>query len=217
MVSHTRLYDPSFFKSWEAFADVLKETYDRPAGDAEEVTLIRQLRFSIVIGALGQLLEDLKERELASEFHSLSHAFMDIAEGVVDPLFKSQKKEKKRGRTNDTTEQWLHRASVVVGFHFLLAGDLSEDAAYKVAQKYKKGLKHLLRPGTELTSSLRTWVDSFQAEKVTNQVAIETYKEGLERLELLKVGFLKEVLRLMGEGLIQKAAERATSRFSSKI
>jgi hypothetical protein len=116
--SHIRIYDSRFFRCWEAFADILKETYDRPAGDAEEVTLVRQLRFSIVIGALGQLLEDLKERELASEFHSLSHAFMDIAEGVVDPLFASQMKEKKEGEqtTLRSSGFFEHRSSSVFVF-----------------------------------------------------------------------------------------------------
>lgn len=217
MVSHIRMYDSRFFKGWEAFTEILSETYGRPASDANEVLVVRQLRYSIVIGALGQLLEDLKEREIAHEFHALSHAFMDIAEGVVDPIFSSQKKKRKKGRANDPTEQWVLRASVVLGVHFLLAGELPEDAAYKIVQKYKKGLSLLLRPGAELKSSAKTWLESFAAEKVTNELALETYKEGLDRLELLKVGFLKEVLRSMGEGVIKKAAERATSRFSTRI
>jgi hypothetical protein len=217
MVSHIRLYDSKFFKSWEAFAERLSETYDRPSSDAEDIIVVRQLRYAIVIGALGQLLEDLKERDLAGEFHALSSAFMDLSEGVIDPIFVSQKKEKKKGRANDTTDQWLLRASVVIGIRFLMAGELEEDAAYKVAQKHKKGLAHLLRPGAELKSSLRTWVESFDAEKVTNELAVDTYKEGLARLHLLKQGFLKEVLRTMGDSLIQKAAERATSRFPRKI
>lgn len=217
MTDRIRAYSDSFFQSWEAFADVLKETYDRPAADASDITLVRQLRYSIVIGALGQLLEDLKEREIASEFHALSHAFMDVSEGIVDPIFVSQKKKKKRGRANDTTEQWALRASVVIGLQFLIAGELGEETAVKTALKHKKGLASLLRPGTDLKSSVRTWLESFEAEKVTNELAVETYKEGMERLETLKHGFQEDVLRSLGEGLIKKAAERAASRLPKKV
>ena len=216
MANQIELYDSAFFKSWEAFADILEKTFDCPTSGGEEVTLVRQMRFSIAIGALGQLLEDLKQRELASEFHSLSRAFMDIAEGVIDPIFASQKKKKKKGRASDTTEQWLLRASVVVGIRFLLAGDLAEEATYKVVQKHKKGLAHLLRPGTQLKSSVKTWVESFEAARVTNELAVDAYKEGLEQLDLYKQGSLKEDLRLMGENHIQKAAERAASKLSRR-
>ena len=60
---------------------------------------------------------------------------------------RPRRRKKKKGRASDTTEQWLLRASVVVGIRFLLAGDLAEEATYKVVQKHKKGLAHLLRPG----------------------------------------------------------------------
>ncbi|MEH2576505.1 hypothetical protein [Bradyrhizobium sp. AZCC 1708] len=219
MVSHIKLYDKTFFRSWEAFVDRLKETYsDGPVPeDPKDTILLRQLRFSIALGAIGQLLEDRKERELAAEFHSLSIAFTDLAEeGVVNPLFASQKKSK-RGRSKDSSELWVMRSSVVIGIKFMLAGELEEDAAYKVALKYRKGLSGLLRPGAELKSSIKTWVESFEAEKVRNEIAVDAYKDGVERLELLKQGFLNEVLRHIGEGLIKSIAARASSRLPRRI
>lgn len=219
MVSHIKLYDKTFFRSWEAFVDCLKETYsDGPVPeDPKDTILLRQLRFSIALGAIGQLLEDRKERELAAEFHSLSIAFIDLAEdGVVNPLFVSLKKSK-RGRTRDTSELWTMRSSVVIGIKLMLAGELEEDAAYKIALKYKKGLSPLLRPGAELKSSIKTWIESFEGQKVTNEIAVDTYKDGLERIELLKQGFLKEVLRLIGEGHIRSTAEQASSKLPRRI
>ena len=67
-----------------------------------------------------------------------------------------------------------------------------------------------------MKSSVKTWVESFEAARVTNELAVDTYKEGLEQLDLYKQGFLKEVLRLMGENHIQKAAERAASKLSRR-
>jgi hypothetical protein len=211
--SHIRIYDGNFFKSWERFAEYLQETFDgQMPEDMKGLTIARQLKFSITIGALGQLLEDLKERKLAEEFHFLSTAFWDLAEdGVVSPLFTSQTK-RKRGRSKDSSELWQLRAAVVIGIKFMIAGGIEKEEAHKLALKNKKGLSALLRPGTELKSSLKTWAASFEAARVTNELAVEAYCEGMKRLELYKGSFRKEVLCKIGERHIQQIAKRASSR-----
>ena len=45
MANQIKVYDPAFFKSWEAFADLLEKTFDCPTSGGEEVTLVRQMQF----------------------------------------------------------------------------------------------------------------------------------------------------------------------------
>src|SRR6478672_5594713 len=89
MRSRISRYDKRFFGTWEAFADCLQETF-KDREDVEELTKIelRQLRYSIAVGAVGILLQNLNEQALADEFHALSEALLDLADGVSSPLFR---------------------------------------------------------------------------------------------------------------------------------
>jgi hypothetical protein len=116
----------------------------------------------------------------------------------------------KRGRQNDTSETWRIRSSLCLGVEFLKAGGLDQGAAVAfVVKKHRIQLTSLLRPGTDLKSSLPTWLKTFATDATSNVVALSSYKEGMRGLSEVCAHEAPPNIRLAGERLVEAAAARA--------
>jgi hypothetical protein len=67
----------------------------------------------------------------------------------------------------------------------------------------------LLRPGTNLKSSLETWLKTFATDATTNEAALSNYKEGMERLAEIRAFRTGSDIQTVGEHLVARAAESA--------
>jgi hypothetical protein len=208
------LYDADFFIAWERFAEEVSLAFEAAASEAEGRPLAtEQTRYVLANMAIAKLLRTIGQNDLAKKFHYLAEALHDVVEGVKHPLFKVEAPSGKAGRQRDTSAAWRIRANLCVGIEFLKAGGMDEAEAIKqVIKKYKKSISRLLRPNTTLDSSLRSWIKSFASDEVLNDVALSTYKDGMESLQALKPRFTDERVCAAGMHLIGKAAgDAATS------
>jgi hypothetical protein len=209
------LYGPEFFAAWETFADEIKLVFQYGAQEAKTRPIaVKQTQYVLANMAIAKLLRDVGQPETAAPFHILAEALQDLVEGVSHPLFKIEKIDKsapaKRGRQNDTSETWRVRASICIGIQYLIAGELDQDKAVAfVVRKYKMSLSKLLRPGSDLKSSISTWLKSFATDEVSNEVALSSYKAGIQHIEEILALKDTNTLRELGAKLIEAAACRA--------
>lgn len=87
-----------------------------------------------------------------------------------------------------------------------------EDAIKYITRKFRSQFKSLQRPGTDLGKSLATWVKSFATDEVRNDVALSSYKTGMEMLESIKMSRSPNDIKLVGQKLIEFAADRAATK-----
>jgi hypothetical protein len=211
MVDPSR-YEPKFFAAWETFADKIQRIFSKGEQDARTRPLAEtQGRYAIAIWAMADLLYSIGQRDLAMHFHLLAEALHDLAEGKDTPLLKV---EKKRGRKSDTNETWRLRASLCIGIQYLIASGMEQGKAITfVVRKYGTQLQGLprlgSRPGSDLKSSIGTWLKTFASEQVRNDAAQWTYRKELQRLQEIKTSTDGTRLRQAGLKLIEKTALRA--------
>ncbi|MBA2397889.1 MAG: hypothetical protein H0V72_04180 [Bradyrhizobium sp.] len=209
------LYDANFFQQWEAFAEQVQLTFDYGGPDSIEHSIAtKQMQYVQASMAVARLLRNIGQREAGGHFHKLAEALQDVVEGINHPLFKVQKLEKpsKRGRQNDTSEIWRIRSFLCIGVQFLIVGGLEQDDAVTlVAQRHRMQLTRLTRPGTNLKSSLPTWLKSFAGDVVTNEAALSSYKVGMRSLDVYKAEKSKNDIRVEGERLVAGAAANASA------
>lgn len=182
-----------------------------PPDEAERPRAAEQARYVLASLAVEKLLRAAGQREAADQFHSLAEALLDVVEGLPHPLFAVEHPSKKGGRRNDSAAVWRTKSTLCAGLQFLMAGGgLDRDAAIKFAvRKYPKQLSKLLRPGTDLKTSVGGWMHKFASDEVSNGVALSTYKERMRELATAKTDFSGARIKLAGEDLIRGAAERA--------
>lgn len=209
------IYDDNFFKAWETFADKIKLVfqYGGPEVEARPIAT-KQTQYVLASLALAELLSDIRQPETAAHFHTLAEALQDVVEGISHPLFRVEKINKqaagKRGRQHDTSETWRVRSSLCIGVKFLIAGGLDQDAAVAfVIRKHRMQLINLLRPGTNLESSLLTWLKTFNTDATSNDVALASYKEGMRGLGAARASQSEGDIRSAGERLVASAAAKA--------
>ena len=211
MVDPSR-YEPKFFAAWETFADKIQLIFNNGEQDAQTRPLAEtQDRYAIAIWAMAELLYSIGQRDVAMRFHSLAEALHDSAEGKDPPLFKV---EKKRGRKSDANEIWRLRASLCIGIQYLIASGMEKDKAITVVvRKYRTELQRLRGQdrgqGSDLKSSIGTWLKTFASEEVRNDAAQWTYRKELQRLQEIKTSTDGTRLRQAGLNLIEKTAMRA--------
>lgn len=209
------LYDANFFEEWEIFADQLKLIFQY--GGPEAVTrpiATKQTQYVLASMAIARLLSNIGQRDTGAHFHRLAEALQDVVEGINHPLFKVEKIDRgaagKRGRQNDTSETWRIRASLCIGVQFLMAGGVEQkDAVAFVIRKHRMQFVNLTRPGTNLKSSLPTWLKTFATDATSNEVALSTYKEGITGLAEYQRQYSPNDIRRVGEQLIAGAAKKA--------
>lgn len=217
MTDGPSIYGAEFFAAWETFADEIKlvlrdgwpEAVERPIAT-------KQSQYVLANMAIARLMRDVGQTETANHFVTLAEALQDVVEGINHPLFEVQKIDKhtagKRGRKHDTSETWRVRSSLCIGVQFLIAGGLDQDAAVAfVIRKYRLQLTKLLRPGTDLKSSLPTWLKTFATDATNNDVALSNYKHGMTRLAEYRARQPQSDVRDFGEKLVAMAAADAAN------
>lgn len=204
------VYDETFFRAWETFADSIALLFKAAESDETDRPIATaQTRYVLANMALADLFKRIGQVELADRFHLLAEALNDLVEGIPHSLF-SIEQPAKAGRRPDTSSVWRVRANLVVGMEYLLASGLSVDDATKhVAKKHRSQLKKLQRPGADLQKSLATRIKSFAADEVSNDVALGAYKHGMKLLEDNKLSHPPLAIRRVGEKLVETAADRA--------
>jgi hypothetical protein len=208
------LYQPEFFLAWETFVERIEEAFESEQVAAEEKRplALQQTRYFLANMALATLFKTLGRQKTADKFHLLAEALEDVVGGVAHPLFKVETPTGKAGRRPDTSAVWRTRASVVLALEYILVGAGDADPILKdVAKRYRGQLASLQRPGTDLKSSLRTWIKSFTTDEVRNEVALSSYKDGMRMLEAAKAQYTNAQLKSVGEKLLTTAAKRAES------
>jgi hypothetical protein len=208
------LYQPEFFLAWETFVERIEEAFESEQVAAEEKRplALQQTRYVLANMALATLFKNLGRQKTADKFHLLAEALEDVVGGVAHPLFKVETPTGKAGRRPDTSAVWRTRASVVLALEYILVGAGDADPILKdVAKRYRGQLASLQRPGTDLKSSLRTWIKSFATDEVRNEVALSSYKDGMRMLEAAKAQYTNAQLKSVGEKLLTTAAKRAES------
>ncbi len=209
------VYSSEFFKTWETFADEINLVFQAGAAEAQTRPIaVKQTQYILANLAIAKLLRDVGQPQVAAHFHTMAEALQDVVEGISHPLFKVEKIDKlaagKRGRQNDTSETWRIRSSLCIGVEFLIAGGLDQSAAVAfVVKKHRTQLTNLLRPGTDLKSSLPTWLKTFATDATSNVVALSSYKEGMRGLSEIRAHEAPQNIRLVGERLVEAAAVRA--------
>jgi len=215
MTDGNSIYDAEFFAAWETFADQIKLVLRDGWPEAvEQPIATKQTQYVLANLAIAKLLEDVGQPEAAAPFHTLAEALQDVVEGISHPLFKVEKIDihapAKRGRQHDTSETWRGRSSLCIGIEFLIAGGLSQDEAVAFAiRKHRMQLIKLLRPGTDLKSSLPTWLKTFATDGTNNDVALSGYKHGMKRLAQFRACRPQSDVRVFGEKLVASAAADA--------
>ena len=215
MKDYSSLYSRDFFAHWEAFADRITGAFrHQEAGAVDRPMATKQAQFAIASMAVAQLLKDMGQSDTAAHFHELAEALQDVVDGINHPLFKVETECPKRGRQHDTSRVWAVRSSLCIAVEFMIAGGTSQDEAVTyVVRKYRKDFSRLLRPGTDLKSSLLTWLKTFSTCATTNEVALDAYKAGISELKLIKGmagdSYPKSDLKQLGQQLVAVAADRA--------
>ena len=206
------LYQPEFFLAWETFVERIEEAFESEQLAAEEKRplALQQTRYVLANIALADLFKSLGRNQTADKFHLLAEAFEDVVSGIAHPLFKVESPIGKAGRRPDTAGVWRVRASVVIALEYIFVGGDDPNIVFKdVEKRYRRQLAKLQRPGTNLKSSLRTWLKSFATDEVRNETALVIYKDGIKMLEAAKAKYTKEQLKSVGEKLLTAAAKRA--------
>jgi hypothetical protein len=216
---YVSIYNAAFFKAWKTFNDEIGRVFNCEVAEQEaRPVATKQTRYVLANLAIADLFYDIGQRETAAHFHKLAEALQNVVEGINHPLFKVEKADRdaagKRGRQHDTSETWRIRASLCIGIEFLIASDTDKDNAREnaisfVDRKHRKQLVKLLRPGTNLKSSLRTWLKTFATDATTNRAALDAYKTGIEGLSAAQTTYTAAQIRSAGERLVSVAAERA--------
>lgn len=197
------------FPELKTFADTITQAFEAPA-EPEHPAATRQMRYVHAAMAVAKLLRAGGEDESAERFHELAEALQDVAEGLPHPLFLVERPDAAGGRRRDTAAIWRTRAILCYGLEFLKAGGLDQDQAIAFAlTEHRKALSKLLRPGAELRTSIAKWMKSFSTEEIQNEIALESYKKGLALLTASKADHTGAAIKMAGETIIQKAAERA--------
>jgi hypothetical protein len=217
MTDGPSIYGAEFFAAWETFADQIKlvlqdgwpEAVERPIATKQNQYVLANL-------AIAKLMRDVGQPETAAHFFTLAEALQDVVEGISHPLFKVEKIDKhaagKRGRQHDTSETWSGRALLCIGVQFLIAGGMDQDAAVAfVIRKHRMQLTKLLRPGTDLKSSLPTWLKTFATDATNNDVALSDYKHGMTRLAEYRACQPQSDVLDFGEKLVAMAAADAAN------
>lgn len=207
------IYTPAFFEAWETFAKELtvplNDLDPQPAARPLAAEQTRHIRASM---AVASLLKSVGQDESAAKFHRIAQALQDLVDGIPHPLFRIERPTGKAGRRPDNSAIWGARSQVCVGLEFLIASGLEQHDAIKVATgKHRQKLAKLQRPGTDLKSSLATWLKSFAADEVANEVALEDYKLGLSQLKTAQLIHPGNRIRQAGEALIATAAAAAST------
>ena len=209
------VYSSDFFKTWETFADEINLVFQAGAAEAQTRPIaVKQTQYVLANMAIAKLLRDVGQPHVAAHFHTMAEALQDVVDGISHPLFKVEKIDKlataKRGRRNDTSETWRIRSSLCIGVEYLIAGGLDQSAAVAfVVKKHRIQLANLLRPGTDLKSSLPTWLKTFATDATSNVVALSAYKDGMRMLSEVRAHEAPPNIRLAGERLAEAAAARA--------
>lgn len=207
------VYDSGFFIAWERFAGDISRAFYEATDDAITRPLAtQQARYTVAIIRVAELLTAVGEKEIANRFYVLAEALNDLVEGIPHPLFKVETPTNKRGRKPDTSAIWRIRSNVCIAIEFMKAGGMTEDDAIaQVSKAHKAALVNLLRPNTEIKSSIKTWLKSFANDEVRNEVALSSYKHGVAPLSSLRLKFSGDQIRHVGEQLILDAAKWASS------
>lgn len=210
------LYQPEFFLAWESFVEDLEKAFESEHSSAETIRplALQQTRYVLANMALAELFKRLGRNKTADKFHLLAEALEDVVTGISHPLFKVETQVGKAGRRPDTSAVWRVRANVVLALEYILVGVVDPDPILKdIAKRYRSQLAKLQRPGTDLKSSLKTWMKSFATDEVRNEVALSSYKEGRRIFEAARPNYTNHQLRSVGEGLLRSAASRAETVF----
>jgi hypothetical protein len=183
--------------------------HDRAKGDAHtRPVAAKQKQYMLAISAVTKFLHTVGKDNTAAPFFLLAEAMQDLMEGKTHPLFKVQKADEhaasKRGRQFDTTETWRLRASLCVGIQYLIASGMEQDEAVNlVVRKHRMQLQKLLRPGSDLETSIPTWLKTFATDATTNEDGLFTYKDGMRLLEEDKTSADGAKLRQFGANMIK--------------
>jgi hypothetical protein len=214
MTDGPKVYTGEFFEAWETFADQIGLIFQYSGEDARPIAT-RQMQFVSANVALATLLHNIGEPVARDNFRALAEALQDVVHGINHPLFRVEKANKhapgKRGRQRDTSETWRVRATLCTGIQFLIASGLAQDKAIDfVFRRHKKQLERLLRTKTALKTSLPEWLESFQANAISNDVALSIYKLQMKELASVRVVKTPAAIRQAGEQLVAAAAASAS-------
>lgn len=216
MDDELNVYGSDFRPAWEEFAKEMERAFHPKAGDPENRPLAtQQVRYVLASMAIADLLDRVGSHGLAEHFHFLAAAMNDLVEGIPHPLFRTEIPSG-RGRHADTSAVWDIRSSVCVSIELLLAGGMDEESAIQlIVSKHGKAFQKLLRSKADLKSSIKNWMKSFANDEVRNELALSTYKAGMDLFSTLKSKHSGDLFRQVGEAMAAKAAERASALVSA--
>lgn len=216
MDDELRVYGPNFLPAWEEFARAMERAFHPKGGDSENRPLAtQQARYVLASMAIAELLDRVGPREIAEHFHFLAEAMNDLVDGIPHPLFRIETPSGP-GRQPDTSAVWRLRSSVCISIELLVAGGTDEEGAVQlIATKHGKDLQKLLRSKADLRTSIKNWMKAFANDEVRNEVALSTYKDGMELLSSLKLKHSGDELRRAGEAMAEKVAGRASALVSA--
>jgi hypothetical protein len=192
-------------KLTNSFKMTIPEANDRPRAAA-------QTRYVLANIALVDLLRAADLQECAEHFYLLAEAMQDLVDGIPHPLFKVERSSGRGGRHADTSAVWRTRSSICIGLAYVIAsGEDSENAIKAALGKYRKQFAKVQRPGTELETSLKSWMKAFANHEVENVVALSHYKHGIGSLKAAQLNHTGIQIRQAGQRLIAGAANRAAT------
>jgi hypothetical protein len=205
---------PKLPAAWETFIAQLTSAFPpilsekRSALDTSP-TATEQARYVHAIMAVAELLYTLGERNLFERFHFLAEAFQDISDGIPHPLFQIETRAGRPGRRPDISAIWQIRANICVGLEFMAAGGMDADKVIaQIWKQHRKELKQLGRANADIRASLRNWRKKFANEEITNEFALDAYREGIAQLNLARADYSGEKLIQVGERHIATALRR---------
>jgi hypothetical protein len=209
------MVDPNeaeFFAALKIFADEIQQIFKNGEQDAQtRPVTAKQKQYMFANLAVAKLLHTIGKFDAVDPFFKLAEALQDLVEGKPHPLFKVEKADKhaatKRGRQFDTSEIWRVRAKLCVTIQYLFAGGMNqEEAVNLVVRKYRIQFQNLLRPGSDLETSIPNWLKTFATDATTNEDALWTYKKGMLQIEEDKALVGGVMLQRYGANMIENTA-----------
>lgn len=185
------------------FVTAMRLTFQSPKGKP-----VTRQQFIAAIQSTVELLSAVEAAhdpgESIERLAELAMALTDLDFGTVHPSLTITPR---RGRKGDLTETWLKRAKACIGIAYWQRAGMTQAAAIKAATRQVPGLKSLLRPRTDLSTSLPSWVTELTRKPrkpVANEQAAEALRDGMK---LMEAGHWSgDDLRRIGLALLRSAA-----------
>jgi hypothetical protein len=181
-----------------------------PSGEDEPAKVERK-RFMEFIGLTVVTFRKFEcDDALINKLMSFYGALMDLENGRVHPILQPTFVA---SVPPESTERWRIRATLAVALEYLIRAKTPfDEAVRKVAGA--RWINQILKSRAAAKSSLKSWRNDLRTGKVTNQVALKAWSEGLSQYETIVARSANEKERLQR---LKEGAKLLISRAETEI